>query len=62
MSETVEDRILFRPDLCKTLQVNTETVRRWLKAGKLPPPDIDLSLKIKGWRLSTLNAAGIKLL
>lgn len=61
ITSTSEDRILFRPALCEALGVNTETVRRWLKAGKLPPPDVALSRKILGWRLSTLQAAGVGL-
>ena len=32
-----------------------------MKANKLPPPDVDLSQRTRGWRLSTLRAAGIGL-
>ena len=59
--EEPKDRLLFRADLCQVLCVNTETVRRWLKAGKLPAPDFALSRKILAWRLSTLRTAGINL-
>jgi hypothetical protein len=41
--------------------VTDETLRRWMKAGKLPKPDVDLSHRTRGWRLSTLRRAGIKL-
>ena len=61
-SNTPEDRILFRADICKALGVCPDTLRRWIRAGKLPEPDIALSRKTQGWRLSTLHAAGVKLL
>lgn len=56
------DRLIMRDELAKALgDVCSETMRRWLKAKKLPPPDVALSRKTKGWRLSTLRAAGINL-
>jgi hypothetical protein len=56
-----QDRVLWRRDLPGEFQVNTETVRRWIKAGKLPKPDVDLSRRSRGWRLSTLRAAGLNI-
>ncbi len=56
------DRILLRADLCKALSISPETLRRWIKAGTVPTPDINLSLKTQAWRLSSLNAAGIGIL
>lgn len=56
-----EDRVIWRPDLQELLQVTSETLRRWLLAGKLPAPDVDISRRTKGWKLSTLRAAGINL-
>ena len=56
-----EDRVIWRADLETSLNVTSSTVRRWLKAGKLPPPDIDISRRTRGWRLSTLHNAGILL-
>jgi hypothetical protein len=55
------DRVIWRPDLQREMRVGGETVRRWIIAGKLPKPDVDLSRRTKGWRLSTLRAAGINL-
>ena len=55
------DTVIFRPDLMQRLGVCSETIRRYLKAKKLPPPDVALSAKKVGWRLSTLRAAGINL-
>lgn len=56
-----EDRVIWRPDLQKQMGVSSETVRRWLNANKLPAPDVAMSRKTLGWRLSTLRAAGINL-
>ncbi len=60
---TPKDRIVWRSEICKLAGgVTSETVRRWMKSGKLPPPDVSLSLKTKGWKLSTLHTAGIGLI
>lgn len=55
------DRVIWRTDLQTELNVTSNTVRRWMLSGKLPPPDVDISRKTKGWRLSTLHEAGIRL-
>jgi hypothetical protein len=59
MNDEPEDRVIWRADLCKQLHVCTETVRRYIKAKRLPEPDVNLSRKTTGWRLSTLRAAGV---
>jgi len=56
------DRILWPADLRKALRISPDTLARWRKAGKLPPPDVALTRRTTGWRLSTLRAAGINLL
>jgi predicted site-specific integrase-resolvase len=56
---TEYDRVIMRIDLCKLLRVGSETVRVWIKSGKLPPPDVELSRRVQGWRVSTLRAHGI---
>lgn len=56
------DRIIWRSEIPGLIGVTSETIRRWSKSGKLPKPDVDLSLKTKGWRLSTLHTAGIGIL
>ena len=61
-NQQVPDRVIYRADLCKMMNVGTEAVRRWIKAGKLPAPDVAISRRTMGWRLSTLNAAGIRVL
>lgn len=63
VAEMAEDRVIWRQDLRKQLgDVSSETIRRWMASGRLPRPDVDLSHKTQGWRLSTLQAAGIMLL
>lgn len=56
-----KDPIIWRPDLQKRMNVASETIRRWERSKKLPAPDVDLSRKTRGWRLSTLQAYGINL-
>lgn len=55
------DRVIWRAELCTTLGVGSECVRRYIKAGKLPAPDVALSLRTMGWRLSTLHGAGVRI-
>lgn len=61
VTSTEIDRVIWRADLTKVLDVSSETIRRYIKDAKLPPPDIDLSLRTRGWRISTLRAAGINI-
>lgn len=56
-----EDRVIWRRELQEATKVSSETMRRWMKSGKLPEPDVNLSNRTKGWRISTLRAAGIDL-
>lgn len=56
------DIVIWRSELREMLGgVCSETIRLWIKSGKLPPPDVKLSLRTMGWRLSTLRAAGLNL-
>lgn len=55
------DRLVFRDDLGAALGVGSEALRRWIKAGKLPKPDVAITRRTMAWRLSTLQAAGIGL-
>lgn len=56
-----QDRVVWRRELQQAVKVSSETIRRWMQDGKLPKPDVDLSNRTKGWRVSTLRAAGINL-
>lgn len=53
------DEVIKRSDLHKILGVHTDTIRKAIKAGKLPPFDVRLSRKTCGWKRSTLAAAGV---
>jgi predicted DNA-binding transcriptional regulator AlpA len=53
------DEIIKPPELRKRLNVCSETLRRMMKANKLPPFDVQLSRKTCGWKRSTLRAAGV---
>lgn len=54
-----QDRVIWRPDLQKMMGVTSETVRRWMKENRLPAPDVAMSRKTLGWRISTLRAHGV---
>lgn len=43
------------------LGIGSEALRRWVRDKKLPPPDVAITRRTVGWRLSTLQAAGIGL-
>lgn len=59
--DTTQDRVIWRRELQEKMHVSGETMRRWLRDKKLPEPDVDISSRTKGWKLSTLHAAGILL-
>lgn len=55
-----DDRTIYRKELMAALNVtSSETIRRWMKSKRLPAPDVNLSQRTQGWRVSTLRAAGI---
>jgi hypothetical protein len=56
-----DDKIIWRSDLRANTKVCSDTIRRWLKSGRLPKPDVELSRRTLGWKVSTLRAAGIDL-
>lgn len=62
MTEATQDpnAIIKRGDLPKLIGVCSDTVRKMVNAGKLPPLDVNLSRKTRGWKRSTLVAAGVK--
>jgi predicted site-specific integrase-resolvase len=56
-----DDKVIWRHDLQAMMAVSSETMRRWIKAGKLPKPDIAMTHKTMGWRVSTLHNCGINI-
>jgi hypothetical protein len=55
----MDEPIIKRSDLPKRLGVHTDTVRRMVKTKRLPNYDVNLSAKTRGWKASTLRAAGV---
>ena len=55
------DKVIWRHDLQAMMAVSSETMRRWIKAGKLPKPDVAMTSKTMGWRVSTLHNCGINI-
>lgn len=54
-----DDPVIWRAQLQAKLGKSSETIRRWIKENRLPPPDVDLTRQSKGWKTSTLRAKGI---
>ena len=61
MNINEQDRVIWRPQLQELMGVTSETVRRWMKDKRLPPPDVAMSRRTLGWRISTLRASGVNL-
>lgn len=41
-----DDRVIWRSELRELMnKVSSETIRRWLRDGKIPKPDVQLSRK-----------------
>lgn len=56
----MEDRVIWRTELRELFgNVKSDTVRKWIKAEKLPPPDVKISQRTMGWKLSTLRQYGL---
>lgn len=57
------ERVIWRDELQQRLGaqgVCGKTMSRYIAAGKLPAPDIRLSAKRMGWKVSTLIKAGLE--
>lgn len=55
----MDEKIIWRRELRKSLGVSRQTIRNWEQSNRLPKPDIALTQKSIGWYPSTLRAAGI---
>ena len=61
MTQDATDDLILRPVLMRRLGVCSDTIRRWLRDKKLPPPDVAITVRKTGWKLSTLRAHGVNL-
>lgn len=55
------ERYYTRHELQAILGRSSETVRRWIKTGVLPPPDVAPTRETQQWKRSTLHAAGLRI-
>lgn len=51
--ENIDTLINFK-QMCKIISTPGRTARRWISAGKLPPPDVRIGRAIR-WRVSTIR-------
>jgi len=56
-----DDRVIWRKNIPAEMGVHSNTIRVWIKNGKFPKPDVYMTQKMYGWRLSTLRQHGINL-
>lgn len=56
------DPIVWRDQLQEAMRISGETVRRWIRDGKLPKPDIYPTRQCMVWHQSTLRAVGLDIL
>jgi hypothetical protein len=59
-----EDRVVYRDEFRTKMgglkgPISSETVRVWIKDERIPQPDVHISLRTRGWKASTLRAAGL---
>lgn len=54
-----DDPLLTRAELAERLKVCSDTLTRWLREKRLPPPDLAPTKKAQQWRRSTLHRAGL---
>jgi len=51
--------IITPVELRSLLKCSKETIRRQMKANRIPPFDLNISNHVRGWKPSTLIAHGI---
>ena len=47
--------LLTIADIAAYTKLGARTLRRWLSAGKFPPPDFRYGAKVKRWRQKTVD-------
>jgi hypothetical protein len=56
-----KDKVIWRHDLPGIMMVRSNTVSKWIRAGRFPKPDVAMTRVRFGWRLSTLRQHGVNL-
>lgn len=52
------DRVVYRDELARLADVESETIGKWIRERRIPKPDVAVSRKRQGWHASTLRALG----
>ena len=58
---TTLDPMFTRAEIVARLRISSETMRRWERDKRMPPPDVAMTQKTRLWKLSTLHAAGLRI-
>lgn len=53
-----DDRVVYREELARLADVQSDTLTKWIKAKRIPAPEVAVSRKRQGWKASTLRALG----
>jgi hypothetical protein len=54
-----EDPLYTRAELAQLLRICSDTLTRWLREKRIPPPDLAPTRKAQQWRRSTLHRHGL---
>lgn len=56
-----DDKLLSRAELAAVLRTNSDTLGRWVRQKRVPPPDVKTTQKNQQWKVSSLRAAGLNI-
>jgi hypothetical protein len=59
-----DERVVYRDEFRARMgrpgkPLSSETVRVWIRDKRIPEPDVTVTLQTRGWKASTLRAAGL---
>lgn len=57
----MEKGMISRAQLREHLGVHPHTITKWLAKGRIPRPDVQISLKSAWWKRETLAKVGIEI-
>lgn len=61
MTTQTLERVFWRDEIMRILNISSDGLRKLIKAGKFPPADVPITNRTQGWNTSTLLAKGFKL-